>query len=89
MRDNYLEITYRKGKAVSAYLYLSRKPNAQSARTKKIKDGIIVDFDEMDNPIGIEITAPSLVSASEINSLLEQFHINSIPEEDLLPLKAA
>jgi uncharacterized protein YuzE len=89
MRHNYLQITYRKGKALSAYLYLSRKPNTQSTRTQKIKDGIIVDFDEKNNPIGIEITSPSMVSASEINALLERLHINSIPEEDLLPLKAA
>jgi hypothetical protein len=56
---------------------------------QKMKDGIIIDFDEKDIPIGIEIAAPSLVSVSEINDLLEHFHSNSIPEEDLLPLKAA
>ena len=89
MQDNYLEITYRKGKPLCAYLYLSRKPNEHSARTQKYKDGIIIDFDENNNPIGIEMTAPSLASASEINILLEKFHVNSIPEEDLLPLKAA
>ena len=89
MHDNYLEITYRKGKPLCAYLYLSRKPNEQSAHTQKYKDGIIIDFDARNNPIGIEMTAPSLASASEINTLLEKLHISSISEEDLLPLKAA
>ena len=89
MRDNYLEITYRKGKPLSAYLYLSHNQNEPSIKTIKYTDGIVIDFDIKNNPIGIEITAPSLVTTSEINTILEKLHVTSIPAVELLPLKAA
>ena len=34
MRDRYLEITFRKGKPLAAYLYLSRASGVQSLRTE-------------------------------------------------------
>ncbi len=32
MRDRYLEITYRKGKVVAAYLYLPRQPREKNEK---------------------------------------------------------
>lgn len=89
MRDKYLEITFRKGKPVAAYLYLSRQNDVRSARTQSIRPGIIADFDEKDNAIGIEITAPEKVSIYQINEVLRQLHISPVSEEELAPLKAA
>jgi uncharacterized protein YuzE len=89
MQDNYLEITFRKGKPVAAYLYLSRQTNAHSACTKRFKPGIIVDFDERNNAIGIEITAPNKIKIQEINEALQRYQIPLISEKELAPLKAA
>jgi uncharacterized protein YuzE len=89
MHDKYLEVTFRKGKPIAAYLYLSRQNNAQSARTKRFKAGIIVDFDEKDNAIGIEITAPNKIKNHEINEVFQLLHIPPFSEEELAPLKAA
>jgi uncharacterized protein YuzE len=89
MHDKYLEVTFRKGKPVAAYLYLSRRNNAQSIRTKRFKAGIIVDFDESNNAIGVEITAPNKIQIHEINEVFQMLRIPPFSDEELAPLKAA
>jgi len=89
MQDRYLEITFRKGKPVAAYLYLSRTIQAKSAQTREVAPGLVADYDENGSPIGLEITAPSQVTISEINNALHLLHQLPMPENELLPLKAA
>jgi len=89
MKDNYLEITYRKGKALAAYIYLSRDTGIKSEYTRKIKEGIIVDFDKSNNAIGIEITAPLKITTPEINEILQGYHLSPISEQELAPLLKA
>jgi uncharacterized protein YuzE len=89
MHDKYLEVTFRKGKPVAAYLYLSGQNKARSVHTKRFKAGIIVDFDESNNAIGVEITAPNKTKISEINEVFEKLRIQPFSEEELAPLKAA
>ena len=89
MKDKYLEITYRKGKILAAYIYLSRDTGIKSERTEKMYEGIIIDFDKNNNAIGIEITAPSKITINEINEILEKFKISPISESELAPLLKA
>jgi uncharacterized protein YuzE len=89
MKDIYLEITFRKGKALAAYLYLSKKADAQSLITKKIKEGIIIDFNKDNKVIGLEITAPNKITINEINKILNKYHAQTISEQEFAPLKAA
>jgi len=89
MKDNYLEITYRKGKAVAAYLYLGKNPGAKSAKTRKIAEGLIADFDNAGNAIGLEIVSPGRTSITEINKALSDLSKQPISEIELTPLKAA
>jgi uncharacterized protein YuzE len=89
MKDIYLEITFRKGKSLAAYIYLSRKTGTHVINSVKYKEGIIVDFDEANNAIGLEITAPHMTSFNEINEILDQLKIAPISEQELAPLKAA
>jgi hypothetical protein len=35
MKDAYLEVTYRKGRPLAAYLYLPREPGVKIARSEK------------------------------------------------------
>jgi uncharacterized protein YuzE len=67
MKQRYLEITFRKGKPFAAYLYLPRAAGAKAARTLDGGHGIRIDLDERGVPIGLEITAPSAVTISELN----------------------
>lgn len=58
MKDGYLEVTYRHGKLLAAYLYLPRNPRDRSVRVRQFGRGLAVDYRRDGQPIGIEITAP-------------------------------
>ncbi len=89
MKSTYLEVTFRKGKPFAAYLYLPRAPKTKSARTKEAAPGILVDYSSKNEPIGLEITAPSRVTAAQINEVLKTIGLASMPTKDLAPLRAA
>jgi len=87
--DRYLEVSYRNGKAFAAYLFLPRKPDDRSARTKRFSEVLIIDYAEDDQPIGIEIVHPQAVTFDEINRALNQLNQPPLQQEELAPLKAA
>lgn len=87
MREHYLEITYRKGKPLAAYLYLSAS-GVKSVRTEPRDAGLLVDFGPEGQPIGLEITAPEQMTAAQINEVLCSLDLSPIKEEDLSPLEA-
>jgi len=88
MKHRYLEITFRKGKALAAYLYLPRPAGAKVARTANAGRGLRLDFDAQGAPIGVEITAPSLVTVSELNAVLAPLGIERLEPEEWAPLAA-
>ena len=55
MKDRYLEVTFRKGKPLAAYLYLPRSVGAKSTRTEEALPGVLVDFAASGEPIALEI----------------------------------
>jgi uncharacterized protein YuzE len=88
MKQRYLEVTFRKGKPFAAYLYLPRKSNARVARTLDGGHGVRIDVDDAGTPIGIEITAPSAITVSELNGILAQHGISELDEAEWAPLAA-
>ncbi len=89
MKDRYLEITYRNGKPLDAYLYLQRKVGVKSSRTKKIGNGLIADYDIEGNIIELEIISPLTTSVKDINNALKNLELSPIFELELALLKAA
>jgi uncharacterized protein YuzE len=89
MKEPYLEVTFRHGRAMAAYLYLPRDPEEKSARTKRVEPGLIIDFTASGKPIGIEITAPGQISLAVINRILEELGRSPVTQADLAPLLAA
>lgn len=89
MKQRYLEVTFRNGKPIAAYLYLPRKPGDASARTQRFESGLRIDFSPDGRAIGIEITAPSKLSLAALNRALAA--VNELPAtgEELAPLAAA
>src|SRR3954471_1739800 len=81
MKQRYLEITFRKGKPFAAYLYLPRAAGATAARTLDGGHGIRIDLDERGGLIGLEITAPSVVTIGELNSVLAQYGVAALKDE--------
>ncbi len=66
MNEAYLEVTYRHGLALAGYYYLPRRPGDRAARTSRGPSGLLVDYTRGGRAIGIEITAPTLLSLASI-----------------------
>lgn len=89
MTERSLQITYRKGRAFAAYLYLSHATGEKSARTEASPDGLlVVDYAGDGRPIGVEITAPDAVTLGRLNSLLVDLGQSPLAEQEFRPLTA-
>jgi hypothetical protein len=86
MKQRFLEITFRKGKPLAAYLYLPRKPEDRSARSERHEAGIVIDYAADGRAIGLEITAPSQVSLAVLNQALAAARQDPATADDLAPL---
>lgn len=89
MKERYLEVTFRRGRALAAYLYLPRKAHAKVVRTACETKGLRVDFDQDGSPMGIEITSPVSVTVDDVNAVLIRLGQPGLPGEDWAPLRAA
>ena len=89
MREPYLEVTFRHGRSLAAYLYLPRRPGEKSSRTTRAEPGLVIDFNRSGKPIGIEITAPSRLSLAALNRVLRELGLPTLKQADLAPLRAA
>lgn len=89
MRNAYLEVTYRKGRPLAAYYYLPRRDGDRSARTERAEGGLLIDYAQDGRAIGIEITAPTKLTLSRLNQVLQRLGQQPVEREDLAPLLAA
>ena len=89
MKEPYLEVTFRHGRPMAAYLYLPRSTGDKSYRTVRADPGMIVDYREDGQPIGIEITAPSKITITDLNRVLDGLGMPRLTVDDVAPLKAA
>jgi len=88
MKAPYLEVTFRHGHPMAAYLYLPHSPGEKSHRTSKVYPGMIIDYTANGKPIGIEITAPVKVTVSDLNRILVNLGVQKLTIADVAPLKA-
>ena len=89
MKESYLEVTFRHGRPLAAYLYLPRESGEKSVRTSRVEPGMVVDFSRGGKAIGIELTAPSKVTLSLLNRVLDELGQPPLRDADLEPLRAA
>lgn len=86
---SYLQVTFRLGRPIAAYYYLPRRGGESSFVTRQAAQGLLVDFSETGEAIGIEITAPADVTLDAINGVLTELGHAAIKESDIAPLHAA
>ena len=89
MQERYVEVTFRQGKPLAAYIYLPRRTGVKSARTVEAAPGVLVDYAASGEPIGLEITAPQRVTTAQVNGVLAQLGLPAMAPEELAPLYAA
>lgn len=86
MTERSLQVTYRKGRVSVAYLHLSHHTGEKSARTEASADGLlVVDYGADGHAIGVEITAPLVVSLERLNELLVELGETPLSERNYLP----
>lgn len=89
MKQRYLEVTFRRGRAIAAYYHLPRRRGQRSHHTVKAGSGLVIDFARDGMPIGIEIVSPGKVSVAAMNRVLRKFGFEPITRAELAPLLAA
>ena len=89
MVHRYLEITYRNGEPLAAYLYLPRQEGDKSVRVEAYGRGYLVDWTEDGRPIGIEMPSPSQVTLNGLNDVLAELQLAPLAPEEASPLLAA
>ena len=89
MAHRYLEVTYRQGRPLAAYLYLPRHSGDHSVRVEQRAPGYLIDWTEDGRPIGIEMPSPSLVTLDGLNSILGELHLEPAAPGEVAPLVAA
>ncbi len=89
MKERYLEVTFRHGRPLAAYLYLPRRPEDKSYRNSSAAPGLVIDFNRAGKAIGIEITAPGKVTLAGLNRTLRELGHPLVTKADLAPLRAA
>src|SRR3989442_9835025 len=75
MKNSYLEVTFRHGRPLAAYLYLARSPSDKSYRTKRAPPGFLIDFNHNGDPIRIEITAPAKLPAVALDGVFRHLRL--------------
>ena len=88
MKRRYLEVTFRKGKPLAAYLYLPRPTGVRITRTVAGGHGLHIDLDEQGRPLGVEISAPSSVTVEQLNAVLSKHGIGPLDADEWAPLAA-
>jgi uncharacterized protein YuzE len=89
MKTSYLEVSYRRGSAITAYYYLPRRPGQHSVRTRRVDAGLLVDYARGGRPIGVEIIAPGTFSVAAFNRVLREVGFPPVRRNDVAPLIAA
>ena len=84
-----LQASYHRGELVAAYLYLPSRHPRRSVRCEEAGNGLIVDFGEDGQPIGIDISDPASATTDRINSVLLSWGLPPVTDLDLRPLRAA
>jgi hypothetical protein len=85
MSKPYLEITFRGGKALAAYLYLDRRAGDTVAESQP--HGVVVlDFSADRRVIGVEILSPTATSMREVLGVLNSHAVKGVSAEELTPL---
>jgi hypothetical protein len=88
MKQRYLEVSFRRGTPIAAYLYLPRPREARVAKTVDGGVGLRVDVDENGVPLGIEITDPAVVTHEHLNAVLARHGLEALDADDWAPLAA-
>ena len=89
MDERYLEVCFRKGRILAAYLYLPRGSDDRVESTEEVSPGLLLDRDATGRPMGLEILSPAATSLSRINDVLSGLRQPLLEAGEVAPLGVA
>jgi len=84
-----IEITYRSGRAVAAYILLGERSTARCHATREAAPGLIVDYARNGRAIGLEVAVPRTATLAAVNRVLRAVGANPLRRVDFAPLRVA
>ena len=84
-----IEITYRRGRSVAAYVSFDGGSAARSHSTREAAPGLVVDFARNGKAIGLELVAPRTVTLAAVNKVLKAVGLPALRRTDFAPLRVA
>jgi uncharacterized protein YuzE len=88
MKAAMLEISFRKGRALAAYVRLEG-PRSRAVRTREAAPSLLVDYDVQGRVLGVEVLAFDEATLGRINDVLREIGRAPLQEQELAPLYAA
>ena len=89
MKPPSVEITYRRGRPVAAYISWASSATAKCHATKEAAPGMIVDFARNGRPIGLELAVPRAATLAGVNRVLRSVGAPPLRPSDFSPLRVA
>jgi len=84
-----LQVTYKGGKPLAAYLSLGYNGKRAVARTEEVSPDLLVDFAADGLPLGLEILSPGTVTVERVWAVFDHLGLERPPASELSPLPAA
>jgi uncharacterized protein YuzE len=74
---------------LAAYINLPSRGSQKSFKTKRVEPGMVIDFNEHGEPLGVEIIAPRDITLAAINRVFRGLGLPPLKKSDIAPLLAA
>ena len=84
-----IEVTYRRGRAIDAYVSYGNGAPRKCHSTLEAAPGLIVDFARDGKPIGLELVSPGTSTLAAVNRVLRAVGLPPLRRADFAPLRVA
>ena len=88
-RDLSLQVTYKGGKPLAAYISLRSNGKRAVARTEEVSPDMLVDYAADGSPLGLEILSPATATVEQVWAVFDRLGLERPPASELSPLPAA
>jgi hypothetical protein len=89
MKTPSIEVTYRRGRAIAAYVSFGLGRSAKCHETREAAPGLIVDFARNGKALGLEMVSPQTCTLPAVNKVLKSVGLPPLRRADFAPLCVA
>lgn len=80
-----VQVTYRRGKPLAAYIYLAGRKGRKSARTEEFRPNLLIDYSEDGSALGIEVLSLRL-SSDDLFAVFDHLGLSRPDPRELRPI---